>query len=85
MCSPYPPVRPGGSALPGPPASLADVPTLPIEWLVGPVAALALLLVVGRELWKSHQAADQRERDRSDLLEKRLGEVVEILKRARPR
>lgn len=61
------------------------MPALPIEWLVGPAAALTLALVIGRELWRNHLAADQRERDRSDALEKRLTDITEILKRARPR
>lgn len=58
---------------------------LPVEWLVGPVAALALALWIVNTLWKAHQAADQRERDRADALEKRLADVVDILKRARAR
>jgi hypothetical protein len=60
------------------------VPALPLEWFIGPVAALALALAIGRELWRAHKEADQRERDRTDALEKRLAEWTEIFKRAKP-
>ncbi len=55
------------------------MPALSIEWLVGPVAALALALVIGRELWKSHREADKREQDRADALDARLDRIAEAL------
>lgn len=59
--------------------------SLPVEWLVGPVAGLAILLWVARELWKAHQAADERERKRADALEARLSAMVELLRKAAPK
>ena len=55
------------------------MPALPLEWLIGPVAALALALVIGRELWKAHVAADQRERERADALDARLDRIADAL------
>lgn len=55
---------------------------IPIEWLVGPVAALALALWVSNALWQSHKAADQRERDRADALEARLNRIADKLERS---
>lgn len=69
---------------------------IPTEWLVGPVAALALALVVITILWKAHQAADEREikrgdewRDRSIATDARLDRVADafeaIAKKAAPK
>jgi membrane protein required for beta-lactamase induction len=55
------------------------VPALPIEWLVGPVAALALALLIGRELWRSHREMDKREQDRADALDARLDRIADAL------
>jgi Flp pilus assembly protein TadB len=55
------------------------VPALPIEWLVGPLAALVLALVIGRELWRSHREADKREQDRADALDARLDRIADAL------
>lgn len=52
---------------------------IPVEWLVGPVAALALALVIGRELWKAHREADKREQDRADALDARLDRIADAL------
>lgn len=49
------------------------------------MAALAILLVVGRELWRSHKEADQRERDRADAAESRLAAMVDVLNKAKPK
>lgn len=57
---------------------LPDV-AIPVEWLVGPVAALALALVIGRELWKAHREADKREQDRADALDDRLDRIADAL------
>ena len=53
--------------------------------MVGPVGGLAILLWVARELWKAHQAADERERKRADAMEARLTALVEVLKKAAPK
>lgn len=58
---------------------------IPIEVILGTGGLAAFATWVVNELWKAHKAADQRERDRTDALEKRLADVVDILKRARPR
>lgn len=55
------------------------MPALPLEWLVGPVAALALALLIGRELWKDHKASDKREQDRADALDARLDRIADAL------
>jgi hypothetical protein len=55
------------------------VPALPIEWFVGPVAALAILLAVGRELWRAHREADKREQERADALDARLDRIADAL------
>lgn len=55
------------------------MPALPVEWFVGPVAALALALVIARELWRSHKAADAREVDRADRAEARLEKFLQII------
>ena len=56
-----------------------NVPALPIEWLIGPVAALALALVIGRELWRAHREADKREQDRADALDARLDKLADAI------
>jgi hypothetical protein len=58
---------------------------VPIEWLVGPAAGLALALVVARELWRAHQAEDARERKRADAMEERLTALVDVLRKAAPK
>jgi len=58
---------------------------LPVEWLIGPVAGLALALWVARELWKAHLAADDRERKRADAMEARLTALVDVLRKAAPK
>ena len=60
---------------------LADVPDIPLEWLVGPFAALALALIVGNALWKAHLASDKREQDRADAAEDRLRKFIDALER----
>lgn len=55
------------------------MPALPVEWLIGPVAALVLALVIGRELWKDHRAADKREQERADALDARLDRIADAL------
>lgn len=57
----------------------------PVEWLVGPVAALALGLFVIRELWKAHQAADADVRAQRDALSSRLDEITGLLKKGQPK
>lgn len=58
---------------------------IPVELLVGPVAALALALWIINTLWKAHQAADKREQDRADALERRVVDLTAILKKAAPK
>lgn len=59
---------------------------MPTEWIIAAlVTAISTLSTVVVVLWRDHKAGDERERARSDALEKRLSEVVDILKRARPR
>ena len=58
---------------------------IPIEVILGSGGLAVFAVWIVTELWKSHKAADQRERDRADALEKRLADVVDILKRAKPR
>lgn len=57
---------------------------IPVEWLVGPVAALAFALLVARELWSAHKEADARERqtglewrDRALALDARLDRIAD--------
>jgi hypothetical protein len=69
------------SASARPPAFPPNVP-IPIEWLVGPVAALALALWVSNALWKAHLAADDREHKRSEVAEARLQEIIDELRAA---
>ena len=53
---------------------------LPIEWLVGPVAALALALWISKTLWQAHIAADEREHKRTEAAESRLEEIIAELR-----
>lgn len=55
---------------------------IPIEWLVGPVAALALALWISNALWKAHLAADERDHKRADAAEARLQEIIDELRAA---
>lgn len=58
---------------------------IPVELLVGPVAGLAILLWVARELWKAHRESDKDVRDQRDALSKRLDEITGLLKKGSPR
>lgn len=65
------------------------MPTIPLEWLVGPVAALALALWISNILWKAHQAADadvRKDRDewkaRWLAADKRVDALAETLRKA---
>lgn len=55
---------------------------IPIEWLVGPVAALALALWISNALWKAHLASDEREHKRAEVAEARLQEIIDELRKA---
>jgi len=55
---------------------------IPIEWLVGPVAALALALWISNALWKAHLAADDREHRRADAAEAELKTIIAELRQA---
>jgi hypothetical protein len=43
------------------------------------MAALALALLIGRELWRSHREMDKREQDRADALDARLDRIADAL------
>lgn len=59
---------------------------MPIEWIVtGMGAIIATLSGAVALLWRNHLAADARERKRSDALEKRVAELIGILKKAAPK
>lgn len=58
--------------------------SFPVEWLVGPVGALALALWVINALWTAHKEADARERaatlewrDRSLATDARLDRLAD--------
>ena len=55
---------------------------IPLEWLVGPVGALALALWIIDKLWKAHQASDDRERKRADEAETELRGIIADLRAA---
>lgn len=52
---------------------------IPIEVIVGPVGAVAVLIWIVDKLWKAHQAADKREQDRADALDQRLDRIADAL------
>jgi hypothetical protein len=54
--------------------------SLPVEALVGPVAALALALWISKTLWQAHIAADEREHRRTEAAESRLEEIIAELR-----
>ena len=49
------------------------------ELILGTGGLAAFLLVVARELWKSHLAADKRESERADRAEARLEKFLQII------
>lgn len=56
---------------------------MPTEWVIaGMVSIIGTLGTAIAILWRNHLASDQRERDRADQANSRLGEMVEILKKA---
>lgn len=52
---------------------------IPFEIILGSGGLAAFLLVVARELWNSHKAADKRESDRADRAEARLEKFLNII------
>jgi hypothetical protein len=43
------------------------------------MAALALALLIGRELWRAHRETDKREQERADALDARLDRIADAL------
>ena len=68
--------------LSGPALLLRPDVSFPVEWLVGPVAGLAVLLVVARELWRAHRESDDDLRRQRDALSDRLDRLVNRIEKA---